>query len=243
MSFSSRSHTIRRVIVISTGNRAGVILSPIAHLQYGWWFAHWGDFNRRQRAAIALAGAAPDLDGLSFVAGSEPFHRYHHILFHNLGSVLAVTVLAGLLFWRRPRASVLVAFAFAMHIVEDYATVAWNQYPWSPFSPAAVNLSDHLPGWVVQGVLQVAAMVFIVAMTVWIYLRHRRTPLEILSPAIDRLVVNYAVLPWRMVCSQCARRAHFRCDGCDRAVCATHAEVGRGLQVRCAACAQGSAPW
>ena len=211
-------------------------MSPIGHLQYGWWFAHWGEFNRRERAAITLAGVGADLDGLALLAGGEAFHRYHHILFHNVGAALAMVGLGGLLFWRRPLVWLLVVFAFAMHIVEDYLTIGWNQYPWRPFASTVVNLSTRLPNWLVQGVFQIVAMVFILAMTVWIYLRHRRTPLEIISPAFDRLVVNYAVLPWRNPCASCAHRAHFRCDRCGRALCATHAKVSRTLNVRCADC-------
>jgi len=211
-------------------------VSPVGHLQFGWWFAHWGEFSRRERAAIALAGVGPDLDGLALLAGGEGFHRYHHILFHNLGATLAAALLAGLFLWRRPRVWLLTVFAFAVHVVEDYVTVGWDQYPWQPFAASPVNLSRLLPNWLVQGVFQVAAMVFILGVTVWIYLRHRRTPLEIISPALDRLLVNYAVLPWRNRCSACDRRAHFRCDACGRTVCARHGKVGRRLGVRCATC-------
>jgi hypothetical protein len=88
----------------------------------------------------------------------------------------------------------------------------------------------------VQGVFQVTAMVFILGMTVWIYARHRRTPLEVVSPALDRLIVNYAVLPWRSRCPDCGRRAHFRCDQCGRSFCANHAKVGVRLDIRCESC-------
>lgn len=211
-------------------------MSPVAHLQFGWWFAHWGDFTRRERAAIALAGAAADLDGIAFVVGSDLYYRSHHILFHNLGSTLAVAALAGLFLWRRPRAWLLLIFSFAMHVLEDYLTVGWPQYPWQPFSAVALNLTHHLPNWLVQGLFQVAAMVFILGVTVWIYLRHQRTPVEILSPALDRLLVNYAVLPWRNFCAQCKRRAHFRCAGCARTLCSAHAHVAAGLEPRCSSC-------
>lgn len=211
-------------------------MSPVAHLQYGWWFAHWGSFSRRERALIALAGAGPDLDGLSFVAGQERFYRYHHILFHNVGAVLAVAVLAALLFWRRPRVALLLVFAFAMHVVEDYVTVGWDQFPWQPFSASAVNLSHQLPNWLVQGVFQIVAMLFIFAVSVWIYLRYQRTPLEIVSPALDRLIINYAVLPWRHRCMDCDRSAHFRCESCAKTFCAAHGRVSPKLQVRCAHC-------
>jgi membrane-bound metal-dependent hydrolase YbcI (DUF457 family) len=211
-------------------------VSPIGHLQFGWWFAHWGEFSRGERAAIALAGVGPDLDSASLVVGGEGFYRYHHILFHNLGATLAAAVLAGLFLWRRPRVWLLVVFAFAAHMLEDYLTVGWDQFLWQPFNASAVNLSHHLPNWLVQGVFQITAMVFILGMTVWIYLRHHRTPLEILSHALDRLVVNYAVLPWRNRCAVCGWRAHFRCDHCGRSFCATHSKASRRLEVRCAAC-------
>ncbi len=214
-----------------------IAMSPIGHLQYGWWFAHWGGFGRRERAVIALAGAGPDLDGLSLLAGGDTFHCYHHILFHNIGATLAVLVLAGVFFWRKPLVWLLVTFAFAMHVVEDYVTVGWDQPPWQPFSASVVNLSHHLPNWMVQGVFQVCAMVFILGMTVWIYLHHHRTPLEIISPAVDRILVNYAVLPWRNRCPVCGHRAHFRCDGCSRTFCSAHGSISGFLKVRCPECA------
>src|SRR5258708_37081940 len=104
-------------------------MSPVAHMQYGWWFAHWGSFSRKERAIIALAGAGPDLDGLFLFGGAEAYHRYHHILFHNAGSVLGASALAGLFLWRKPRAWLRGAFSFALPIVADYLSRAWDQYP------------------------------------------------------------------------------------------------------------------
>ncbi len=212
-------------------------MSPVGHLQYGWWFAHWAKFDRRERAAIALAGAAPDLDGLSLFAGGDAYYRYHHILFHNVGTLLAVIPLAGILFWRRPLAWLLTVFAFAMHIVEDYFTVPWDMSPWRPFSPMVTNLDHHVAAWIVQYVFQSAAMLAIVAVTVWIYVRFERTPIEIISPALDRLILDYAVLPWRNRCAMCGLRAHFRCVNCRRVFCAAHAKVVSRWKVQCGDCA------
>lgn len=219
-------------------DRREAALSPIGHLQYGWWFAHWRKFDRRERAAIALAGAASDLDGLSFAAGGDAYYRYHHILFHNIGSVLVVIPLAGLLFRRRAWAWLAVVFAFGMHIVEDYFSIPWDMKPLAPFNATAVNLGRHLPPWLVQYVFQTAAMAFILGVTIWIYARYRRTPLEIISPAFDRLIMNYALLPWRSRCARCSRRAHFRCDQCGKTFCAGHAQPGRGCEVLCSGCTQ-----
>ena len=211
-------------------------LSPIGHLQYGWWFAHWRQFDRRERAAIALAGAACDLDGLSMFAGGDAYYRFHHMLFHNVGALLVVIPLAGLFLWRRAWAWLAVVFAFGMHIVEDYFSIPWDMKPWEPFNAAVVNLGHHLPPWLVQYVFQSVAMAFILGITIWIYLRYQRTPLEIVSPAFDRLIMNYALLPWRNRCAHCGHRAPFRCDRCGQIFCAEHAKVGRGCGVVCSAC-------
>ena len=211
-------------------------MSPVAHLQFGWWFAHWGNFSRRERAVIALAGLAPDADGVFVFGGQDVYYRFHHIQFHNVGAALAVLLLAGVFFWRRPRVWLLIGFAFAAHLVEDYITVGWNQHLWLPFSSSPVNLADHLPNWLVQGVFQAVTMVFILAVTVYIYRRHGRTPIEILSPALDRLLLNYVVLPWRHTCRACPRRARFRCDQCRRDFCPDHARPMASLAVRCTTC-------
>jgi membrane-bound metal-dependent hydrolase YbcI (DUF457 family) len=212
-------------------------VSPVGHLQYGWWIAHWKQFDRRERAAIALSGAACDLDGLSIFAGSETYYRYHHMLFHNLGATLVVAFLAGLLFWRRLWAWLAVVFAFGAHIVEDYFSIPWDMRPWEPFNSMVVNLDHHLPSWLVQYVFQTATMAFIIGITVWIYLRYGRTPLEIISPAFDQVIIGYAVLPFRHRCATCQHRAYFRCARCDRTFCAKHSKVSRACQVICAECA------
>jgi hypothetical protein len=140
-----------------------------------------GSLTGESSAAVSARPSrspAPDLDGLSLLGGHEAFYRYHHILFHKVGAVLGVAVLTGLFLWRRMYVWLLVVFSFGMHIVEDYFTVSWNQYPWRPFASSAVNFASHMPGWVVQGVLQSAAMCFILWITIRIYLRHHRTPLS-----------------------------------------------------------------
>jgi hypothetical protein len=212
-------------------------VSPVGHLQYGWWFAHWRQFDRRERAAIALSAAACDLDGLSMFWGSDAYYKYHHMLFHNVGSVFAVVLLAGALFWRRPWAWLMVVFAFGMHIVEDYFSIPWNMKPWAPFSNMVTNIDHHIAAPIVQYGFQTIMMVFILGVTVWIYMRYKRTPLEIVSPAFDRLIMNYALLPWKNRCATCGKSAHFRCDKCGKTFCAKHARPVHGCEVQCSACA------
>lgn len=217
-------------------------LSPVGHLQYGWWFAHWRQFDRRERAAITLSAAACDLDGLSMFWGGDAYYKYHHMLFHNSGTMLVVALLAGIFFWRRPWVWLLVVFAFGMHLVEDYVTIPWNMKPWAPFNGMVTNLGHHIAAPIVQYGFQTAAMVFIFGVTVWLYLRYGRTPLEIISPSFDRLIIGYAALPFRHRCALCERRAHFRCDRCGKTYCASHAKPGHGCTVVCSACAAQVTP-
>ncbi len=170
-------------------------------------------------------------------AGSTAYYKYHHMLFHNVGSVLAVILLAGVLLWRKPWAWLMVVFAFGMHIVEDYFSIPWDMKPWAPFEATVINLNHHIAAPIVQYGFQTAIMVFVLAVTVWIYLRHQRTPLEIISPAFDRLIMNYALLPWKNRCANCDHRAHFRCDKCGKTFCANHAKPVRGCAVYCSGCA------
>jgi hypothetical protein len=215
----------------------GVSVSPVGHLQYGWWFAHWRNFDRRDRAAIALAGAACDLDGLSMFWGGDTYYKYHHMLFHNVGSILAVAVLAAIFFWKKPWAWLMVVFSFGMHVVEDYFSIPWDMKPWEPFSNMVTNIDHHIPAPIVQYGFQTAMMVFIIGVTVWIYMRYKRTPLEIISPAFDRLIMNYALLPWRNRCATCGKSAHFRCEKCGKTFCASHARPVHGCDVLCMECA------
>lgn len=139
---------------------------------------------------------------------------------------------------RRSLILFLCVCSFFSHLLVDYLTAPWEMTPFWPFSPMLVNLGAHLPKWLVQYVFQFVGMVGITACTVWIYLKHGRTPLEIFSPRLDRLVIGYVALPWKNRCSQCTGRAHFRCDRCAGTVCGRHWKP-RGLGGACSACAAG----
>jgi inner membrane protein len=209
-----------------------------AHLQFGWLIGHAREFDRTERAIITLAAVAPDLDGLLIVAGpgSEIFYKYHHILFHNALSAIVYVAIVAACFSRRSLVLLLCLLSFLGHILVDYVTAPWEMAPFWPVSPMLVNLGSRLPGWVVQYVFQVAGMAAILACTVWLYLKYGRTPLEVISPRLDRLVIGYLVLPWKNRCGYCSSRAHFRCERCGQTVCGRHWQP-HGLVGTCPACA------
>ncbi len=193
-----------------------------AHLQFGWLIGHAREFTRAERAAITLAAVAPDLDGLTFLAGGEVFYRYHHLLLHNVLVAVAYAAVVGTFFSRRALVLTLCLASFLSHLLIDYVTAPWEMAPFWPFSPLLVNLGGRLPKWVVQYLFQFAGMAGILACTVWLYLRYGRTPLEVISPRLDRLLLGYIVLPWKNRCATCNARAHFRCDRCSQVVCGRH---------------------
>ncbi len=209
-----------------------------AHLQFGWLIAHARPLSRTERAVITLAAIAPDLDGLTILAGptSAIFYDYHHILFHNLLSGLVYTAAVAAFFSRRLLVLLLCALSFAAHLLVDYVTAPWAMAPFWPLSKVYVNLGSRLPEWVLQYAFQFAGMILITACTAWLYLRYRRTPLEVISPRLDALIMNYVALPWREHCAECSARAHFRCARCAKPVCARHWRP-RALSGTCAACA------
>jgi hypothetical protein len=104
-------------------------MSPITHFLVSWALAGVSGLGRRERATIALAGVAPDLDGLGIVpelltrGSTHPlpwFSEYHHVLGHNLGFAIVVTI-AGFLFARAQRwkTALLVLISFHLHLLGD----------------------------------------------------------------------------------------------------------------------------
>jgi hypothetical protein len=89
------------------------------HLILSWLTGHrlnaW-----RDRLLIAWAGVAPDLDGLSLLAGVEAYSRWHHVLTHGLFAALAVSGGVALLAQQKRQAALLAFAAFHLHLICDF---------------------------------------------------------------------------------------------------------------------------
>ncbi|NMO21835.1 hypothetical protein HPC49_34330 [Pyxidicoccus fallax] len=110
-------------------------MNPIVHGELAWLAAQ-GLRERRDRILVTCAGLAPDLDGLTLLAGEEWYGRYHHVLFHGyVGAFVTVAVCTAL---ARQRAWVagLSLLAFHLHIVCDLAGSGpgWPIHYWWPTS-------------------------------------------------------------------------------------------------------------
>ena len=103
-------------------------MSPVTHFLASWTIANSCEIGRRGRLLVTIAGVIPDLDGLGYVAerltvdSEQPllwYSKYHHVLAHNLGCALLVTLLAFFLS-RRSGATALLSFvSFHVHLLCD----------------------------------------------------------------------------------------------------------------------------
>ena len=122
-------------------------MSPVTHLLVGWMVAQAGR-TRKERAIIALAGVAPDLDGIGIVPevltahSKHPlmwFSEYHHVLGHNIGFALLCAVIVYLL-CRSWKVTALAFLSFHLHLFCDLIGARGpDGYQWplpylSPFS-------------------------------------------------------------------------------------------------------------
>lgn len=85
---------------------------------------------------VAYAGVAPDLDGLSLLAGVDAYGQWHHVLTHGaIGAALAALVAARLA-KERLRVSLLAVTAFHLHLLCDFfgSGHGWGLTYWYPFS-------------------------------------------------------------------------------------------------------------
>ena len=103
-------------------------MSPVTHFLIGWSVGCMAPLNQRERAVVALAGVAPDLDGLGAIAevatrdSDRPllwFSEYHHVLGHNIGAALLVMAVAFMIAQKRWLTAVLAGISFHLHLIGD----------------------------------------------------------------------------------------------------------------------------
>lgn len=193
---------------------------------------------RRIRSWCLLAAILPDIDAAAYLAGPEAYMNWHHTFGHNvfLGAVAAA---AGA--WRvaaaggsAAPAAVLVALAFASHLASDMKLSAYPVCLFWPVSRAEYEFPDNLAlvapinTWLVYASF---------AWTALLAVALRLTPLDVLSPRLDRVLVRFFE-PRALACAACGRACNERCDGCGAATCFRDGRIARGpVRVLCAACA------
>ena len=171
------------------------------HFLTGWLTAlPKGDLSPRERGAIALAGVAPDLDGLGLLIdkvsqwrGNESvyYETWHHILGHNLGAALlfsaACAAVAG-----QERRRVVAALAFLsvhLHLLFDLAGsrgTDGSQWPipyLAPFSQAwQLTWSGQ---WMFNSWQNTTVIAIVLLLTLWGSWKYGRSPVGLVSSNAD----------------------------------------------------------
>lgn len=103
-------------------------MNPVTHALISWGLANAGKLEKKDRILVTAAGIIPDIDGLGIIGdffSQQPdqtfdlWSRYHHTLGHNLLFSLIVTLAAFGLSARKKASSLLVFFAFQLHLFCD----------------------------------------------------------------------------------------------------------------------------
>ena len=206
------------------------------HAGVGWALAEAGKSDRRFRAAVFFASVLPDLDGLLYFFGQRLYTAYHHMWTHGLLFSVVVSLVAA---WAcktsRLKTLVFTQLAFYSHYVGDYFFTQWGLYYFWPFSDKmfyfqhAVWLQHPLNyGLVGMAVLLVAALA----------VRYKRTPVEVISPALDERIVNMLFRRKNHCCHICGKKSNESCSSCGESVCLRHGTLDRHWSVTCSTCKQ-----
>jgi hypothetical protein len=194
-------------------------MSPVTHFFAGWLLASATPLNRREKAAIVCAGLAPDLDGLGIVPelltrnSSHPllwFSQYHHTL-HTLAFGLLVTLAAWLYCSlpcltlkpkiqsptppNRPVITTALAFlSFHLHLFCDLiGSRGPDGYSWPiPYlAPFSFRLQFAWHGqWALNGWQNILITCALLGVTLWIAMINGSSPVELFSPAGNRLFIS-----------------------------------------------------
>jgi inner membrane protein len=179
-------------------------MSPITHFLMGWAVAISApSLTKRERAMVTCASVAPDVDGLGIIAeglthnSAHPLNwwsDYHHVLGHNLGLALIVSVLGAIFARQKIKTTVLVFFSFHLHLLADLVGARGpdgDQWPIPYLAPFSKQF--HLT-WSGQWALNAwpnfvitTALIVIAIVLAW---RRGISPLEIFSRKADAMFVN-----------------------------------------------------
>lgn len=173
-------------------------MSPVTHFLVGWAVAQTSRLGRRERAAIAVAGVAPDLDGVGLAVDlatrgsahpTELWGAWHHVVGHGLAAAVVVTAGAALVARRRALVAALAFVSFHLHVLGDLVGArgpdgdSWEiHYLW-PFV-ADEGLSFH-GQWALNAWPNFAITALLLAATFFWSWRRGFSPLEMISPRAD----------------------------------------------------------
>jgi hypothetical protein len=160
------------------------------HVLSGWCLGNLIRLTARERLFCMIAAAAQDIDGLGILISQELYWDYHHKLGHCAAFGVALSLALASFSTHRLLAGATYLALFHLHLVLDYlgSGPGWPLYYFWPFSQAEwVNPR----AWPFFSWQNIGTAVALIAWTVLIAFRQRRTPLERLTPSLDQKAVAW----------------------------------------------------
>lgn len=170
----------------------------VTHLLAGWTLAEQAKLDERDKAFVAWASVAPDLDGIGLPAdwavralggSSNLYETYHHVALHGLPAATLATLLC-LPFLRRKALGAAMVFAsYHLHLLCDLAGSGggtpgdvWPIHYLYPLSDTLLSWSGQWPLTSWQNTTLTAALMLY---ALWCGVRRGRTPLGLFSARAD----------------------------------------------------------
>ncbi len=170
----------------------------------GWTVANSApSLNKQERAFVTWASVVPDADGLGIVGewltrnSSHPLNwwsDYHHILGHNIGFALFVSIAAAIFATRKMKVGLLAFISFHLHLVGDLVGARGpdgDQWPIPYLLPFSKQMQLSWPGqWALNAWPNFLITAILIALT-FLFARHRGfSPLEMFSSKADNVFVS-----------------------------------------------------
>lgn len=155
------------------------------HILSGWCLGNWVNLKPRERLLCMAAASIPDIDGCGIVFGQEMYWRFHHFVGHNIFFGLMIAGLGAVISTRRWLAFAIYLLAFHLHLLMDFfgSGPGWKIHYWWPLSERGYR-TQYV--WDLSSWQNTTAAVILLVWTIAIAYRFRRTPLELISPSLDR---------------------------------------------------------
>lgn len=169
----------------------------------GWSIGSIARLEYRDRCLVAIAGVAPDIDGIGIVpelvvknlnVHLNWWSEYHHVPGHNITFGFLLAIVCGLTAYRKIATALMAFFSFHVHLIGDVLGARGPdgyQWPVSYFYPFNNEIKliwdgqwalNAWPNFVVTGILVYIAL----------YMGWKRgiTPLELASKRANNLLVQ-----------------------------------------------------
>jgi hypothetical protein len=154
----------------------------------GWCVANLFKLTARERVFCMAAASAADVDGISYLFGQAAYWDWHHVAGHNLAFAIVSSTFLTVFSTHRLKSFILYVLLAHAHLLLDYFGSGPNwpiRYLW-PFVRGSIK-NPH--AWEFFSWQNITAAAVLLAWTILIAIREGRTPVELLTPELDRRMV------------------------------------------------------